>query len=207
MEKYVEMTMENLKKNGFMVKYCETVEEAKNEISSMISQGQQIGIGGSVTLQQLGLQELAADKGAVVLDHNVPGLQAEEIKQIRKKQLTCDLFCCSSNAITMDGKLYNADGAGNRVAAMIFGPEKVLVAAGTNKIVTDVVAADLRVREIAAPKNNVRLNKKNPCVKAGHCMDCQSAERICNIRTIIEKNRYWRILQSCSLMKHWAINS
>ena len=87
----------------------------------------------------------------------------------------------------MDGKLVNVDGTGNRVAAMIFGPGKVIVVAGINKIVRDLGAAEERIRSVAAPVNNSRIGLPNPCVKTGECMDCQGPTRICNVTTIIGK--------------------
>ena len=116
-----------------------------------------------------------------------PAGQRLERLRIRRAQLTCDVFMTGSNAVTMDGKLVNVDGTGNRVAAMIFGPEKVIVVAGINKIVRDLDAAEERIRSVAAPVNNSRIGLPNPCVKTGECMDCQGPTRICNVTTIIGK--------------------
>lgn len=93
----------------------------------------------------------------------------------------------STNAIIADGRLVNTDGTGNRVAAMIFGPKKVIVIAGTNKIVENLEEAEARIRMTAAPLNNKRLNRSNPCVTTGHCMDCQGPTRLCNVTTVLYK--------------------
>ena len=126
-------------------------------------------------------------RGNIILDHGAPGLENDERVRIRRAQLTADAFLTGSNAVTMDGRLVNTDGSGNRVAAMIFGPGKVIVVAGVNKIVRDVEEAEERIRKTAAPINNRRLNLPNPCVKTGECMDCQGPTRICNVTTILHK--------------------
>lgn len=107
--------------------------------------------------------------------------------EIRRKQLTCDVFLTGTNAVTIDGRLVNTDGVGNRVAAMIFGPKKVIIAVGINKIVKDIAEAEKRIKLYAAPMNNKRLNLPNPCIRTGECMDCQGPTRICNVTTILNK--------------------
>jgi hypothetical protein len=94
-----------------------------------------------------------------------------------------------SNAITEDGKIVNIDGLGNRLAAFCFGPEKVIIVAGRNKIVKDVAAAIERVKNVAAPMNARRFGAATPCAKTDKCSDCDSPERICNLTLIIEKQR------------------
>jgi hypothetical protein len=101
--------------------------------------------------------------------------------EVMRQQQICDLFICSSNAISLQGELFNIDGHGNRVAAMSFGPRKVIVVAGTNKIVADEEAAWQRIRTVAAPINFKRLNRPNPCAKYGVCMNCNLNSRGCNI--------------------------
>jgi hypothetical protein len=124
-------------------------------------------------------------KNGVVLDHGVPGLRPEELLAIRRQQLTCDLFLTGINAITQEGWLVNVDGAGNRVAAMTFGPEKVIAVAGINKICKDLDAALERIRYLAGPLNNKRLARPNPCTQTGVCMNCQGESRICNIYSVL----------------------
>ena len=108
------------------------------------------------------------------------GLTPAETNEILRQSLLANVFITSTNAVTENGELYNVDGRANRVAAMLFGPESVVVIAGYNKIVKDLAEADLRVRTIAAPMNCVRLKRETPCTKIGTCADCRSEACICN---------------------------
>lgn len=187
-EKLGKKTVDNLRKNSFIAYYFDKLSEAKEYIEKNIKENEVIAFGGSVTvLNDLKLHVIAENHGKKVLNHNAPNLTAEEKLDIRKKQLTSDLFITSTNAITIDGKLVNIDGVGNRVAAMIFGPKKVIIFCGINKIVENVLDAMKRIKFISAPKNAKRVNSKTPCVETGLCIDCNSKERICNVITIIEK--------------------
>lgn len=179
--------VEALKKNNFDAVYFATKEEAAEFVLKFIEPGMKVGIGGSVTLNQLELPQKAGEKGATVLNHNAPGLSGEEKLAIRREQLLCDLFLTGSNGITLDGHLVNIDGIGNRVAAMTFGPKKVIVAAGINKISIDEETALKRIQINTAPKNNKRLNLPNPCTVSGVCMDCKGQSRICNVYSIMRK--------------------
>lgn len=179
--------VESLVKNNFTATYVKTRQEAVDQILSLIASDATIGVGGSWTLQDLKLPSILEERGNTVYNHNKPGLTPEEAMDLRRKELTADVFLTGTNAITLDGKLVNVDGAGNRVAAMIFGPKKVIIVAGVNKIVQDVAAAEQRIETIAAPVNNKRLNRPNPCTVTGVCMDCQGPTRICNVTTIMKK--------------------
>lgn len=179
--------VEALKKNNFEAEYAATLEEAKERVLELARDAANIGIGGSNTTRQLDVIAALKKMGKTIFDHGAPELTAEEKFGMRIKQQTCDLFLSSTNAVTMDGKLVNVDGTGNRVAAMIFGPKKVVVVAGFNKIVKDVDAAMTRIELEAAPLNNKRLNLPNPCTKTGICSDCAGQTRICNVTTIIRK--------------------
>jgi len=186
-ETLAKKAVEALKKNNFNAEYVETKEDAKKKVLELLDNSISIGIGGSVTTNELGILKELEKKGKEVLNHGLASLSAEEKTEIRRRQLTCDCFICSTNAITLDGKLVNVDGTGNRVSAMIFGPKKVVIIAGINKITNDVDAALERIEMYAAPMNNKRLNLPNPCTKTGICMDCSASTRICNITTIIRK--------------------
>ena len=179
--------VENLKKNHFDAEYFATKEEAAEEIFNRIPIEATVGVAGSWTLKEMNLSEALKNRGNIVYDHSRAGLSKEEVLEIRYKELNSDVLLTSTNAITIDGQLVNKDGAGNRVAAMIFGPKKVIVIVGTNKIADNIEAALERIEMIAAPMNNKRLNIDNPCVKIGQCVDCSSDSRICNITTIIHK--------------------
>lgn len=180
-------TVEVLKKNRFDAAYFPSAQAALEELFAVIPPDATVGIGGSWTLIQLQVVEKLEARGNIVYCHHKPGLTPEEILDIRRKQLTCDVFLTSTNAITEDGCLVNTDATGNRVAAMTFGPKKVIVLAGINKIVPTDADAQERIRSTAAPLNNKRLKRPNPCVQTGHCMDCQGPSRLCNVTSVIHK--------------------
>ena len=114
-------------------------------------------------------------------------MSKEEVLEALRGEINSDVFLTSSNAVTMDGKLVNKDMIGNRVAAMIFGPKRVFVVVGVNKIVENVKEALERIERVAAPLNAKRLGVKTPCVETGYCTDCDSPDRICRVTTIIER--------------------
>ena len=124
--------------------------------------------------------------GVEVINPYQPGLSPEESLGLRRKGMTADVMIASSNAITLDGKLVNLDGMGNRVAAMTFGPKKVILVVGMNKVAPDLDSAMARVKHYAGPVNAIRLGHNNPCVENGLCSDCKSPQRICNMWSIIE---------------------
>lgn len=176
-----------LEKNNFAATYVKTKEEAIEKILAMIPANATVGVGGSWTINELGLSHTLEKKGHTVYDHNRPGLSPDEALKLRRQELTCGVFLTGTNAVTLDGKLVNVDGSANRVAAMMFGPEQVIVIVGVNKIVRDVEEAERRIQTYAAPMNNKRLNRPNPCTTTGICMDCQGPTRICNVTTILRK--------------------
>ena len=182
-----ESTCAALVKHGFDAVFVRTKEEAAELVMKFIKPGMKIGFGGSMTIKALGIQEKALATGALVLDHNRPGIGAEEKLEVLRAQLTCDVFVSSSNAVTLKGEIMNIDGNGNRVAALTFGPRKNLVVMGANKIVADEKEAWDRIKAWAAPMNNKRLAKENPCVKAGQCMDCQNPGRICRVYQVLRR--------------------
>lgn len=179
--------VEALKNNEFDAFYVSTRQEAAECVLNFIKAGDSIGMGGSVTLEELDIPQKIAEKGAHILNHNQPGLSPEEKNNIRRRQLLSDVFLCSTNAITLDGCLVNVDGVGNRVAAMTFGPKKVVVVAGINKICEDVEAAFRRIALVAAPQNSKRLGLSNPCAVTGICADCRAKTRICRLFTVMKR--------------------
>lgn len=185
----VEATLNNLRKNGFTALYLPSKKEALKKTLEMILPGARVGIGGSVTIREMGLAKALKERGNPLADHWQAGLSDEEKRKVRLDQLTSDVFLCSSNAVTTDGKLLNADATGNRVAAMIYGPQKVIILAGINKIVQDVDEGLRRIRGVASPMNANRLGKKSPCGLTGTCREeqCECPERLCKIITILER--------------------
>ncbi|HWP68412.1 MAG TPA: lactate utilization protein [Rectinemataceae bacterium] len=174
-------------KHGFDAVFVQTKEEAAELVMKFIKPGMKVGFGGSMTVKALGIQGKAEEAGAAILDHNKPGISAEEKLQILRAQLTCDVFVSSSNAVTMKGEIMNIDGNGNRVAALTFGPRKNVVVLGSNKVVADEKEAWERIQAWASPMNNKRLAKGNPCVKTGQCMDCQNPGRICRVYQVLRR--------------------
>lgn len=182
-----EKVVEAFKKNDFNAIYFSTAEEAATFIMDHVKPETKVGFGGSMTINNMGIQDKVEAAGGKVLDHGAPGLTMEERLATAREELLSDLFLCSSNAITLDGTLVNIDGMGNRVSAMTFGPKKVIVVAGINKICKDEKAAFERLEGIAAPMNNKRLGIPNPCTKTGTCMNCQSKSRICRAYSVLRK--------------------
>ena len=179
--------VDTLNGHNFHACYFGNRQEALGYVLQLIPKGATIGMGGSRTGMQLGLWEVLAERGHEMFNHNQEGLSKEEKIAQRYKQLTCDVFLTGANAITLTGEIVNRDAFGNRVAAMMFGPKKVIIIAGTNKIVRDVAEADKRIKMYSAPMNVKRYEMPNPCLKTGECMDCNSPTRACNITTILSR--------------------
>ena len=176
----IEKVVQNLKKNGFNVIVADDKTAALEEAKKLIPEGASVGVGGSVTLDQIGLRAYLADTEHTVFDHSEAGIDKEERKRRRQAQLSCDVFFCSANAVTGEGELVNMDGVGNRLAALCYGPKRVVVVAGENKLVEGRDAAVERIRKTAAPLNTKRLDFPNPCAETGECMDCAGEMRICS---------------------------
>jgi len=183
----IEKCIENLKKNGFDASFFKEIQQAKDYILDMISKYSSFGIGGSDTVRSMNIVQALKDLGKRVYDHWIEGLSKEQDLEIRLMQGRCDCFLCSANAISASGEIVNVDGIGNRVSAMCFGPKKVVIVAGTNKIVPDLDSAIKRIKEIAAPLRAKSLGLNLPCVKAGRCVECNSPQSICRITTILHK--------------------
>ncbi|MDR2161864.1 MAG: lactate utilization protein [Desulfovibrio sp.] len=181
-----------LEGNGFAVSIHDSPEAAARHIAEIIIPAEKprtVGFGGSRTLQETGVLDLIkALPGVELMDTRHPDLSPQEVTEMRRRMLLSDLYLSSVNALTLDGKLVNRDCIGNRVGALHFGPRKVIVQAGRNKICASAEEAMSRIRTMAAPMNSLRLRLGTPCVKTGICMDCKSADRICSVWTITEKS-------------------
>lgn len=186
-EKLGEKCISALKKNGFDAHFFSTGEEAKKGIMGMISGLETFGVGGSDTVRSMGIVDELSSMGKTVYDHWKKDLSREESMNCRLNQGRCDCFLCSANAISVTGEIVNIDGAGNRVAASMFGPKKVVIIAGMNKVTTDLDSAMKRAKEVAAPLRAKDFNIKPPCVETGVCSDCHSPQRICNITAILHR--------------------
>ena len=167
-----------LNKRHFEAYYVSTKEDAVKKILEIIPSNHSVAWGGTMTMDQLGLKDKLSAAGYTLIDRD-KGATPEEREKIMHEALNCGSFIMSSNAITEDGQLFNIDGKGNRVAALIYGPQNVIIIAGMNKVVQDMNAAYDRVRGYAAPANAQRFDIDTPCKKIGECADCLSSSTIC----------------------------
>lgn len=203
MECSIEKTIANLKKNNMEAYFCQTKEEALAKVKSMISKGDVISNGGSVTLAQTGVMELIKSGDYNYLDRARAGITKEEIEEVYRKTYSADVYFASANAITESGYIYNVDGNSNRVSAILYGPKSVILIVGKNKIVKTIDDAVTRVREISAPQNTVRLGMDTYCSVKGKCMalntpaendeicnGCNSDARICCNYVLSGKQRH-----------------
>jgi len=186
---YIQITLERLRKNGMSAFYYPTAREAAEEILRQIPREATVGVGGSITIREMGIPEALIKRGQKVYDH-----WQEKTKEARtaigRLQQQSDYFLASTNALTLDGKLINVDASGNRVTSMIFGPTHVIVVAGINKIVLNLEAGLARLKKIAAPKNCQRRKDSTPCAQDLVCRDCESPGRLCRVTTIIERKPF-----------------
>jgi len=193
-------TIEALKKNNMKPFYVETKEEIIPLIESLMEKGDKVAFGGSVTLSSIDAVEYMKNGGFSVIDRYEDGISPQERKKRFREAFFADVFLTSSNAITTNGDLVNVDGIGNRVAAMIYGPDSVIVVACENKITDSIEDAFDRIKKIAAPKNCQRLGMETYCFAKGECMGlmeenhsitsgCGSENRICCDYTILSKQR------------------
>ena len=200
-ETRAQVAIKNLKKNHINACYVPTQAEALSVIMSMVQDGSTVVRGDSITLDQIGVIPALIRRGQnrVVdpFEMDTSGRllhKPEQAMNMYQKAFTADVFLAGSNAVTLDGKLVNTDGMGNRVAPMIFGPKKVILVAGVNKIVNDVEEARKRIRDICAPLDVKRFILKHdqteyndlPCAKTGFCADCKHDLRFCCYTVIIE---------------------
>ena len=163
----VERTLKALAKNRIPAVYVPTCQEAVKAVKDMLQPGDVVTCGGSMTLAESGVRDLLKSGEYEFLDR-----EAMDPQEAYRRTFSADVFLMSANAITEDGELYNVDGNGNRVAALIYGPRRVIVVAGVNKIVKDLDSAISRVKNIAAPANGVRLETHTPCSRMGRCAAC-----------------------------------
>ncbi|MGL4450434.1 MAG: lactate utilization protein [Sarcina sp.] len=185
-EKKVQKTIDALEKNNMAGYYVNSNDEIIKVVESIIKKGDTVTCGGSMTLFETGIIDYLRKENYEFLDRYKDGITAEETKKIYRAAFSSDAYFTSTNAITTDGHLYNVDGNGNRVAAMMYGPDKVIVICGINKIVNSVEEAIQRNRTVSAPINAKRLDRKTPCATVGYCMDCKSPERICKQYSLIK---------------------
>lgn len=189
MDSNIQNLIINLKNNNITRYYVETKDDALELVKKLIPEGAVVTHGGSVTLAEVGVTELLGSGNYEYLDRS-RCVTREDLQELYRKSFGADVFLTSSNAVTMNGELYNVDGNANRVANIAFGAKKVIVIVGVNKIVENLDEAVLRVKQIAAPLNAKRLELQTYCAQCGECVSlkktdpsmsdgCRSPQRIC----------------------------
>ncbi|MBR2896777.1 MAG: lactate utilization protein [Oscillospiraceae bacterium] len=187
-KKSAEQLVAALRRRRFGAQFCATVQEAKEAVLALIPEGASVGWGGSETVNALGVKQTLREKGQPLFDRDSAPTRDAQLEAMYASQLA-DVFLMSSNAITEDGCLVNVDGLGNRVSALIFGPKKVIVVAGMNKVTADLESAISRVRHYAAPMNAQRFPGESPCRRTGRCADCVSPDCICTNLVVTRLSR------------------
>jgi hypothetical protein len=181
----IKKTAENLMAMGYTVQIFDTKEQAADYIDSAVD-GVSVGIGGSQTVQVMGLYDRLAAHNEVYW-HWINGMED------RKHAMATKVYLCSANALAESGEIVNIDGAGNRVASTLFGHEKVYFLVGRNKLTDDFDSALFRARNVAAPKRAASMGRKTPCaVNADKCYNCKSPDRICRGMTVL-----WAPMSGC----------
>ena len=178
--------VKHLTSRHFEAHYCETKEQALQKALELIPEGASVGWGGAMSAQEIGLMDAVRAGNYAAIDRDAVTDPAEKTAMMKKAMLA-DVFITGANALSMDGQMVNIDGSGNRVAAIVYGPETVLVIAGMNKVVDTLEDAVTRARTVAAPRNKQRFPFKTPCEVTGTCADCKSEGCICN-QILITRN-------------------
>ena len=172
--------IKNLQRRHIEGFYCPSGEEAVKKVSELIADGSTVTWGGTMTVRDLGIPEYLKSRGTLeVIDRDLAET-LEERQAMYLRAFSADVYLSSANAISEDGVIVNIDGAGNRVAAITWGPKKVIFVIGLNKVTQTVEAALLRARGTASPINSARFDIKTPCKSDGVCHNCNSPECICN---------------------------
>lgn len=185
-EKRAQVLVKNLKSRHFEAYYCPDSASALAKALELIPEGASVGWGGALSAQQIGLIDAVKSGNFAAIDRDA-ATTPEERTQALKRCLTADVFLCGANALSLDGQMVNIDGTGNRVAAIAYGPDTILVIAGMNKVCDTLDDAVTRARTVAAPMNKQRFPFKTPCEVTGACADCKSEESICN-QILITRN-------------------
>ncbi len=177
-----------LEKRNMKGYYCADADAAVKLAQTLTPAGATVSFGGSMTLSECGIMNMLKSRSDITLLDRSKAKDAAETKQIYHDALSSDVYFMSSNAITKDGELINIDGNGNRVAALIYGPEHVVIVVGMNKVVSTVDDGIRRVHDIAASANGVRLGKSTLCAVTGVCHDCLSPECMCSHTVITRRS-------------------
>ena len=200
MKNSVETALKNLKHNKMEAYYVDTKEDAQKLVRTLISKGDTLSCGGSVTLKQTGIYDIISSSDYNFLDRSACETP-EQVEEVYRKTFCADAFFTSANAVTENGELFNVDGNSNRVAAILYGPKSVICVCGVNKLVKNIGEAITRVKTKAAPPNTVRLGIETPCAKTGECVSlkkddpemcegCHGDGRICCNYVVCAQQRH-----------------
>lgn len=198
MEKQIQLVMKNLRKNRMEAYYVPHKEAVAAQVAALLHPGDVVAVGGSESLRQTGVLDLLRGGEYRFLDRYAPGLTPEQVRRVFIDSFDADAYLCSTNAVTLNGELYNVDGNANRVAAMCYGPRSVILVVGCNKIVKNLEEAAGYVKRVSAPANTVRLSCDTPCAQTGLCAGlngrdctagCGADSRICCTYVVMAKQR------------------
>ena len=179
-ERLAKTIIKNLQRRHMEAFYCPTAEDAVRQVSALIDDGSSVTWGGTMTVRDLGIPDVLKNRGTLeVIDRDLAET-VEEKQAAYLRAFSADVYLTSANALSEDGVIVNIDGNGNRVAAITWGPKKVIFVIGLNKVAQTVEAALSRARGTASPINAARFDIKTPCQIDGVCHNCNSPESICN---------------------------
>ena len=184
----IQTVVDAMNKKGFEAQIARDAEEARNMVLAIIGEDESVGVGGSMTLEETGIFDALVARGNTMFSSTLAKRKGEDKDQARQDGMNADVYLSSTNAVTMAGDLINIDGVGNRVAGMFYGPSKVVIVSGKNKITANPMTAVTRIKTVSCPQNARRLGRSTPCALTGKCGDCDDpAERMCNVTTRIQR--------------------
>ena len=189
-ERLAARMVKSLNRRNMEAFYCPTAADAVKKVSELIEDGNSVAWGGSMTIRDLGIPAMLKSRGTLELLDREQVEAPEEVREIYLRSFSADVYLTSANAISEDGVIVNIDGNGNRVAAITWGPKKVIFVVGMNKVAQTVEAALTRARSVASPINAQRFDIDTPCQKDGACHNCNSPQSICSYVHFLRNSRH-----------------
>ncbi len=183
----IQTALDALNKKGFNAVYAADAKAALDHVLSLIGESDTVGAGGSATLYETGIIDALVNSGHVVYQSDLAQKRGQDRDEAKRQGMIADVYLTSTNALTLEGDLVNIDCGGNRVAAMLYGPHKVIVVAGRNKLTQNPHTAVARIKKYACPPNARRLKFDTPCATTGVCADCDGPDRLCNVTARIQR--------------------
>ena len=188
-QKLAQELIKQLNRRHIEAFYCPTGEEAVKKVSELIADGSTVTWGGTATVRDLGIPAMLKNRGTLQVFDRDEVETPEEKQEMYLKAFSADVYLTSANAISEDGVIVNIDGNGNRIAAISWGPKRVIFVIGLNKVAQTVEAALARARGIASPINSQRFEMNTPCKLDGKCHNCNSPESICSYVHFLSNSR------------------